>query len=155
MGITAEAVLGDTFDEEHRDKYALYMAIKANNASRKIKSKAGKRLNKTFTSTAASLEFKFNSRNFLTKYFRKKARKMHNMSVRQHRLNRRDELYRERWKEIEEFRQKELAQWQKVRMEMIGGGGGGGFAIFVVIDLFFFLLTHSFYFISISLVYIN
>ena len=143
--------MGDTFDEEHRDKYALYMAIKANNVSRKIKSKAGKRLNKTFTSAAASLEFKFNSRNFLTKYFRRKARKMHNMSVRQHRLNRRDELYRERWKEIEEFRQKELAQWQKVRMEMIGGGGG--FAIFVVIDLFFFLLTHSFYFIS--LVYIN
>jgi len=107
-GITAEAVFGDAFDEEHRERYALWMAQKATEKKRKFLFKTGTTLNKKFTNTAANLEERFRSRNFLTKVLRRRARKMLLMSKRQHRLDRRDELMKERWVEID--------RW-------VGGGG--------------------------------
>ena len=112
-GITAEAIMGDSFDAEHRERYALWMAQKASQKKRAILTSAGNRLNKRFTSTAANLERRFDKRNFLTKAFRRRARKMLLMSKKQHRLNRRDALMKERWVEIDQFREIELNKWKK------------------------------------------
>ena len=112
-GITAEAILGDAFSEDNRDKYALWMAVQAQKRKRKILTAVGKKMNTKYTSIAASLEMKFNSRNMMTKFFRRRARKMYLLSKLQFRLNRRDALFRERWKEIDHFRQVELDKWQK------------------------------------------
>ena len=112
-GITAEAIFGDSFDEEHRERYAMWMAQKVTQKKRSIVGKVGKSLNKRFTNTAANLEQRFHARNALTKFFRRNARKMLLMSKRQHRLNRREELMKERWKEIDSFRAIELSKWKK------------------------------------------
>ena len=117
-GITAEAVFGDAFDEEHRERYALWVAHKATEKKRKFLFKTGTTLNKKFTNTAANLEERFRSRNFLTKVLRRRARKMLLMSKRQHRLDRRDELMKERWVEID--------RW-------VGGGGGFGGTMLVLL----------------------
>ena len=113
LGITAESVFGDMFNEENRDAMAMWVAAKTAKQKRKVLTSIGKNWNKKFTKWAASMEMKSGSRNRLTKFFRRRARKMLLMSKHQHRLNRRDQIYHERWKELDGFRETELKKWKK------------------------------------------
>lgn len=100
------------FNEDNRDAMAMWLAAKTAAKKRKIFTSFGKKMNKKFTNSAANLEMKFGKRNMLTKSLRRRARKMLLLSKNQHRLNRRDQIYQERWKELDGFRQTELKKWK-------------------------------------------
>ena len=110
--ITAEAIVGDMMDEEHREYYALATRRGATVVKRRAVEIAGKQTSKIATKVAANLEFRFGRRTKLSRTFRRMARRNVKMIKRQQRWRRRDALLKERAKEVEVFRATELKKWQ-------------------------------------------
>ena len=110
--ITAEAIVGDAMDEEHREYYALATRRGATTVKRRVVEVAGKQASKIATKVAANLEFRLGRRTRLSRTFRRVARRNVKMIKRQQRWRRRDALLKERAKEVEAFREIELKKWQ-------------------------------------------